>query len=261
MGLFIFIGLLKKDTNVVSKRVRMDNIKNMIKKYWDWRSVSYGMDKDKSVLVCDEWQAVLRALAADGHNKRALDIGTGRGQFAFYLDRLGFDVAGIDISEKMIYHAREFAAKHQHDIDFCTGDAESLTFPDHSFDVVVSRNLLWTLPKPDKALSEWKRVMKPGGTLILSDGLWNNITWKDAYQAIAKLLRGNVISFRFFLTYAFLLNVLPFYRGICFEDASRLLEAAQFREIKAYDTSCFAVHPYNGNGHKKKNFFIAYAKN
>ncbi|MBU0994902.1 MAG: class I SAM-dependent methyltransferase [Proteobacteria bacterium] len=240
----------------------MEKIKNAIKKYWDWRSPSYGLDKDKSVLVSDRWEAVLKELIVNGSNrKRALDIGTGRGQFAFYLDRLGFDVTGIDISEKMIYHAQKFAKRHFHDIDFHTGDAEALTFPDHSFDVVVSRNLLWTLPNPEKAIAEWKRVMKPGGTLVISDGLWNNVTWREAHKIIPRLFKGNVTSFRFFLTYAGFLNLLPFYRGVSFQKASELLEAARFRDIKAYDTSCFEVHPYAGDIREKKNFFIAYARN
>ncbi len=47
-------------------------------------------------------------------------------------------------------------------IDFQTGDAEHLPFEANTFDVVVSRNLVWTLPAPETAMREWHRVLKPG---------------------------------------------------------------------------------------------------
>jgi ubiquinone/menaquinone biosynthesis C-methylase UbiE len=246
----------------------MEKIKTSIKRYWNWRSKSYGHDSDKSIKIANKWESVLKKLVSGAPGRRALDIGTGTGQFAVYLARSGFAVTGIDLSENMISHARQNAITDKLDIDFQTGDAEKLEFEDNTFDVVVSRNLLWTLPEPDIALKEWRRVMKPGGTLVVSDGLWMNYTWNRIHYLALNLLKGmfrkgSMISVRFFSTYAGLQKSLPFYEGICFEKASMLLQTARFKDIKSYDTSCFGINPYGAKKrikNTKPSFFIAYAR-
>lgn len=246
----------------------MEKVKRSIKRYWNWRSSTYGYDTDKSIKIANRWEAILKKLVSGAPGKRALDIGTGRGQFAFYLARLGFTVTGIDLSENMISHARKYSAACNLDIDFQAGDAEELEFEDNTFDVVVSRNLLWTLPYPHKALKEWWRVMKPGATLIVSDGLWMNYTWKRLHHLALNTLKAmfrkqRLISLHFFCSYAHLQKPLPFYEGISFEQTGMLLQAARFREIKSYDTSCFGKNPYCGKTrirNTEPSFFIAYAK-
>ncbi|MBW2638499.1 MAG: methyltransferase domain-containing protein [Deltaproteobacteria bacterium] len=52
--------------------------------------------------------------------------------------------------------------------------AEKLSFPDDTFDVVINRHLLWTLPHPDKAINEWNRVLKSGGQVVILDGNFKN---------------------------------------------------------------------------------------
>lgn len=138
----------------------------------------------------------------------------------------------------MISYASQYAFKNELNIDFQTGDAEKLEFEDNTFDVVVS------------------------------DGFWMNYTWKLIHHPASKLLKGifqngNIISLRFFYSYARFQKMLPFYEGICFEQASRLLQSARFKDIRSYDTSCFDMNPYGGNNRPKNtepSFFIAYAK-
>ena len=48
-------------------------------------------------------------------------------------------------------------------------NAEALCFEDSSFDIVISRNLTWNLPDPDKAYAEWTRILKSGGLLLNYD--------------------------------------------------------------------------------------------
>lgn len=243
----------------------MDRIKPAIKKYWNWRSSSFGYDADKSVAIARQWQRVVNGLVADVAGKRALDIGTGTGQLAIYLARAGFGVTAIDISEKMIAHAGQYAASHNLDIDFQIGDAESLNLADSSFDVVVARNLLWTLPRPHQALREWRRVMKPGGRLIISDGLWLNTTWKRLHRLLIKAVtdcwRGRKsTALRFFWTYAGLQKRLPFYEGLSLDGAVELLQAARFKTIQPHPASSFLIHPYGRTpGKRQPLFFVATA--
>ncbi len=245
----------------------MDTVKFSIKNYWNWRSNSFGHDSDKSAAIADRWESIIKELASQAPGLRALDIGTGTGQLAVYLACSGFNVTGIDLADKMISSAKKYAESQMLDIDFHMGDAEELKFEDNSFDIVVSRNLLWTLPHPDKALKEWRRVLKPDGKLIVCDGFWLNTTWKRIHHLAYKILKGifknrNLVSLRFFLSYAGAQRSLPLYEGISFEKISSLLNAACFRQIQSYDTCCLDFYPYgkircDGN---EPSFFIAHAK-
>lgn len=243
----------------------MEHLKKPIKKYWNKRSSSYGLDKDKSTAIAETWETVLHDLVATGAGRKALDVGTGTGQFAVYLANKGFEVTGVDLSEEMIATARQNAAQEGLLIRFQTGDAEHLDFPDNSFDVVVSRNLLWTLPRPDKALKEWKRVLKPGGKLVVSDGFWMNSTWKTVPRLAMNMFRERFNttsrrSLRFFWSYSKVRRSLPYYTGVNANDAVTLLEQASFKEIGCYDTACFAAHPYQKQQVKKEpSFFIVHA--
>jgi len=252
--------------NFTCKPGFMDKTKTSIKNYWDWRSTSFGHDADKSAAIADQWETIVHQVVKGAPGKRALDIGTGTGQFAVYLARGGFDVTGIDISAAMIAEARRYAADQRLQIDFITGDAESLDFADRTFDVVVSRNLLWTLPRPHQALMEWRRVLKPGGRLMLSDGFWENTTWRRVPRLFFKMLKnmgrnGSRISLRFFCTYAGLQRRLPLYEGVSLDEAVALLQSARFKSVMPYDTRRLKIHPYGAASPKRVflPFFVASA--
>jgi len=246
----------------------MDQHKRTIQKYWDWRSFSYPWDADKSEGVAENWETLLRGLISGSPGRRAIDIGTGTGQFAVYLARLGFRVTGIDISERMILKARGHAARFNLDINFQQQDAENLLFKDSTFDVVVSRNLLWTLPDPERALEEWRRVLKPSGALVVSDGMWMNTTWKRVPRLALKVFKGmfrngSMVSLRFFCAYAALQKDLPFYEGIRPAHAMSLFRSARFRDISCCDTSFFDTDPYGRNGSiqgEAPGFFVVQAR-
>jgi ubiquinone/menaquinone biosynthesis C-methylase UbiE len=243
----------------------MAKTKSVIREYWNWRSSTFGLDADKSDTVAGRWASVFQELTVGAPGKRALDVGTGTGQLAMYLSVAGFDVTAVDLSESMISHARRNASSRGLDIDFHAGDAESLDFEDDAFHVVVSRNLLWTLPNPEKAISEWRRVLAPGGRLVISDGFWKNTTWNRLHRLAFKVLKercrnGSLVSLRFFRSYALLQKKLPLYEGVSLTNAVLFLQKAGFKEIASYDTSLFERYPY-GNGIRKRvsPFFIAYA--
>ena len=108
---------------------------------------------------------------------KILDVGTGTGFFANLLAQYHHEVEGIDLTASMIEQAKQSLTKlqqHNYKINFQVMDAENLYFADNTFDVVISRNLTWTLPNPQKAYSEWSRVLKPQGILLNFDADYGN---------------------------------------------------------------------------------------
>jgi ubiquinone/menaquinone biosynthesis C-methylase UbiE len=152
----------------------VDNIKNQIALRWNDLSKDYDEQYCHGIKSEEEkrqWKIFLND-AAGGTNKKILDVGTGTGFLAILLAELGNNCTGMDISEGMMKVAKKKAEKSNLNIKFCIGDAENLPIEDNSYDVVVNRHLLWTIPHPEKALNEWIRVLKPGGKLIILDGDW-----------------------------------------------------------------------------------------
>jgi ubiquinone/menaquinone biosynthesis C-methylase UbiE len=103
-----------------------------------------------------------------------LDVGCGTGSLAIAAKRQVGEtgsVQGIDASPEMIGRARHKARKAGLDVDFANGVAESLPFPDRRFDVVLSTVMLHHLGKKARpvAVAEMKRVLKPGGRLLVVD--------------------------------------------------------------------------------------------
>jgi SAM-dependent methyltransferase len=100
---------------------------------------------------------------------RLLDIACGSGQLALMASRDGFDSTGVDIAENLIERARERGAAERLNACFEVADAESLPFPDASFDVVVSLIGAMFAPRPDLVARELLRVCVPGGTIAMAN--------------------------------------------------------------------------------------------
>lgn len=81
----------------------------------------------------------------------------------------GVRLTGLDLSPEMLAVGRERAAEVGRHIDLREGDAHDLPFDADSFDTVVCTYSLCNIPDPQRAVNEMKRVLKPGGKLILVD--------------------------------------------------------------------------------------------
>lgn len=102
-----------------------------------------------------------------------LDVGTGPGFFACILSEEGHCITAIDNSAGMLEHAAANAAVLGVCPTFMQMDVNQLEFKDDSFDVIVSRNVTWTLEKPEQVYAELKRILKPGGKLLIYDANWH----------------------------------------------------------------------------------------
>jgi ubiquinone/menaquinone biosynthesis C-methylase UbiE len=105
-------------------------------------------------------------------------IGTGRSLAHYPADAI---VTGIELSPGMLAIARQRAADLGRDVDLHEGDAEHLPFDEASFDTVVCALSLCTIPNPATAIGEMKRVLVPGGRLLLLDHIGS--TWPPIYAA------------------------------------------------------------------------------
>jgi ubiquinone/menaquinone biosynthesis C-methylase UbiE len=105
-------------------------------------------------------------------------IGTGRSLPYYPADAI---VTGIELSPAMLAIARRRAAGLGREVDFREGDAEHLPFGDGSFDTVACALSLCTIPGPAMAIAEMKRVLVPGGRLLLLDHIGS--TWPPVYAA------------------------------------------------------------------------------
>ncbi|MDO3410327.1 methyltransferase domain-containing protein [Saccharibacillus sp. CPCC 101409] len=118
------------------------------------------------------WQKRLSEGLGERTAQRVLDVGTGPGFFSILLSRMGHRPEAVDASPGMVERAkRNFAEFGFPEIPVNLADASDLrAIPADSFDAVVCRDVVWTLPDPHRAYAEWLRVLKPGGRLIVFDG-------------------------------------------------------------------------------------------
>lgn len=150
---------------------QQDSRKKRITDYWAKRSESF-MEQRRAELhssLAKRWMAEIKKYLPEDRKLKILDVGCGAGFFSILLAKEGHKVTGIDLTPDMISNAKELAAEEHTDCHFFVMDAEKPQFKDEEFDVVISRNLTWTLPDAAQAYFQWKRVLKSGGLLLNFD--------------------------------------------------------------------------------------------
>jgi ubiquinone/menaquinone biosynthesis C-methylase UbiE len=111
---------------------------------------------------------------------RVLEVAVGTGRnLAHYASQAA--VTGVDLSPEMLALAKEYAAELGREADLREGDAAHLPFPDASFDSVVCALSLCSIPDPERAIAEMRRVLVTGGQLLLLDHIGS--TWPPLYGA------------------------------------------------------------------------------
>ena len=149
-----------------------DPVKAAVAAHWNRRAPTFDSDFGHSITTPDEraaWDRILNLVTGGRNGLDALDVGCGTGFLSFELAACGHRATGIDFAASMLEEARRKATERGASIQFEQGDAENLPFGSCSFDLVVSRHVIWTLPHPEAAVVEWVRVLRPGGRLVVLD--------------------------------------------------------------------------------------------
>ena len=175
----------------------MTEITEKIERYWTQRAHDFNTVRQNELRdgISVRWLAEMTARLPEGDALDILDAGTGTGYFAILLAKAGHSVTGIDLTPAMLAEAEQTARSEGVSARFLRMDAQALSFPDASFDAVVTRNLTWTLPDPAAAYREWRRVLRPGGVLLNFDAAYADnvrnhnqrqswVTEKDVYGHI-----------------------------------------------------------------------------
>ena len=157
-----------------------DSRKERIAGYWSKRSDSFQAQRRAELhsSMADRWLLEIQKYLPK-RKLKILDVGCGSGFFTILLGKQGHEVLGTDLTPDMIEKSRELAKEEGVDCKFEIMDAENLDFPDETFDVVISRNLTWTLPDAGHAYEEWCRVLKKGGILLNFDANYGSSNFAD----------------------------------------------------------------------------------
>lgn len=202
-----------------------DPVKQQVATHWDRRAANFDADFGHSIATAGEraaWDRILDLVVPKGPLD-ALDCGCGTGFLSLELAARGHRVTGVDFAPSMLELARGKAAAQGLAVRFEQADAENLPYPHGTFDLVISRHVLWTLPHPEAAIDEWARVLRPGGRLAIVDGAQYN-------DASAPPQRENA---RTSTEYAAIGDQLPFYGGRPREEIEGVLRRRGLSDVRS----------------------------
>jgi ubiquinone/menaquinone biosynthesis C-methylase UbiE len=138
---------------------------DQVRRYYDESAKEYdGWLRYFDRVMLGDRRRALCALASG----RTLEVAVGTGANLQHYGR-GVTLTGVDLSAGMLAIARRRAAPLELSVELELGDAEHLAAPDATFDTVVATLLLSTVPDPRRAAIEMRRVLVPGGRLLVLD--------------------------------------------------------------------------------------------
>ncbi|MFJ6572869.1 trifunctional class I SAM-dependent methyltransferase/NUDIX hydrolase/VOC family protein [Streptomyces sp. NPDC091292] len=107
-----------------------------------------------------------------------LDLGCGTGSLSLLAAEQGHRVTGVDLAPRMVERARAklAAGAPGSGAEILTGDAADPPVGKRLFDVVLARHVLWILPDPEATLRHWCSLLRPGGRLVLVEGVWGDLS-------------------------------------------------------------------------------------
>ncbi|CAH1670412.1 class I SAM-dependent methyltransferase [Chelatococcus asaccharovorans] len=167
------------------------SLRDEIREYWSIRSETFDLSVGHEIFSEAErrgWHRLILRHLGRGEGRAALDLACGTAVISHLMYDLGFAVTGADWSEAMLSRARAKAAKRGSDIRFIMCDAENTMEARGSYDVIITRHLVWTLVDPRAAFAEWYALLKPGGKLLVVDLNQDKKTWVSLLRtSLAKI--------------------------------------------------------------------------
>ncbi|MFE1802108.1 MULTISPECIES: class I SAM-dependent methyltransferase [unclassified Streptomyces] len=143
---------------------------------WDGEADTFDDEPDHGLrdpAVREAWAARLRGWLPRGPSD-VLDLGCGTGSLSLLASEARHRVTGVDLSPRMVGLARAKLAGR--DAAFLVGDAAAPPVGEQRFDAVLVRHVLWTLPEPGRVLRLWRGLLRPGGRLVLVEGVWGTVS-------------------------------------------------------------------------------------
>ena len=152
-----------KDSALGKKDQVATMFNNISKNYDDLnRVISFGIDIS--------WRKKVVQIVSKNNPQQILDIATGTGDLALMMSTLAPEkIIGLDISEGMLSVGKEKISKAQLNdkIEMVVGDSEDIRYADNTFDAITVSFGVRNFANLDKGLGEIRRVLKPGGILVI----------------------------------------------------------------------------------------------
>ncbi|HEX5349311.1 MAG TPA: class I SAM-dependent methyltransferase [Pseudonocardiaceae bacterium] len=151
----------------------MTDIVTRIRGYWDHAAATYDQvpgHNPQTALEWAAWRGVLGRLLPP-LPARVLDVGAGTGALSVAAAQLRYTVTAVDLAPAMLERLRANAAAEDLQVTTVTSRADEV--PAGTWDAVMSRHLLWTLPDPLGALQCW-RAAAPDARLLLLESMWGS---------------------------------------------------------------------------------------
>ncbi|HEV7328513.1 MAG TPA: class I SAM-dependent methyltransferase [Bosea sp. (in: a-proteobacteria)] len=195
--------------------------------YWTRRAPAFD-GVASHVAQAGLWRDILAAAFEAQGVKDVVDLGTGTGACALIAASLGHRVRACDGSAGMLAAARQAAEASALDVAFEHALIEEASFAHETADIVTLRNVLWTLPDPMAALRKAHSLLRTGGLVLVSDGLWSVAAqYRSTYPGA-------------------LANSLPRHDGLTEGDARAMLSEAGFGPARSWQ-HLFPASPYPGD--------------
>lgn len=158
--------------------------------FWDAQAPTFDDEPDHGLrdpTVRRAWADLL--LPRLPESATVADLGCGTGTLAVLLGQAGHVVRGVDFAPRMVKAARVKATRAGLKAEFVVGDAATPPWASSTFDVVLSRHVLWAMDDPDEALQRWLELLRPGGLLLLVEGRWRAGEGLSATETTELVLR------------------------------------------------------------------------
>ncbi|MDP2355668.1 MAG: methyltransferase domain-containing protein [Beijerinckiaceae bacterium] len=213
-------------------------LKEEIREYWTRRAETFDQSPFHGMRAPGEKEAWMKLIGSHVDRQEGADVlelAFGTGEITAVLLALGYRVTGLDLVESMLARAK---AKHAtaKSLSLYLGDAEDTREPHASHDAIVMRHLVWTLVDQAAAFSDWFRVVRPGGRIVVIDG---NFVEKSLIKRLRRRLstflerlQGTSAHYIDWAAHNSILSRVYFNTGLTPEHLRKMLQNAGFEDFR-----------------------------